>query len=188
MKRLAILMLLAAAGGTTALELDITLSFPGRPADSIHARGATEYLTPDSLLVLDGLKATWTEGEIFDVKDLPVLWDQKRENLRFRIESDSLKVYYGDEQGPPQQGKFKLDQPFRLVGPGVMLKLDRGRYFFEGAEMKLFLAGSAWKRGARGFLMAAFIGVITLILLINGRRTRQRLESERGSVKKPRMP
>ncbi len=186
MKRLGILMLLLAASGAAALELDITLAFPGRPADSIDARGATEYLTPDSLLVLEGLKASWAEGEIFDVKGLPVLWDQKREQLRFRMESDSLMVYYGSEQGPAQQGKFKLDQSFRLVGPGVMVKLDRGRYFFEGAEMKLFLAGSAWKRGARGFLMAAFIGVITLILLINGRRTRQRLENERIPVKKPR--
>lgn len=188
MKGLGIILLMLAALTAPALELDITLNFAGRPIQDIDARGETEYMNPDSLLVMGGLKASWAEGEIFDVRDMPVIWDKKRDHLRFRMESDSLLVYIGEESDLPQRGKFKLDQPFRLVGPGILIKLDQGRYFFEGNELKLFLPGSAWKRGARGFMMAAFVGVITLILLINGRRTRRRFQEERTTFRKPRRP
>ncbi|MBC8365791.1 hypothetical protein H8E52_00125 [bacterium] len=188
MKGLGIILLLSVALTAPALELDITINFAGRPIQDVDARGDTEYMNPDSLLLMGGLKASWAEGEIFDVRDMPVIWDKKRNHLRFRMESDSLLVYLGEESGLPQRGKFKLDQPFRLVGPGILVKLDQGRYFFEGNELKLFLPGSAWKRGARGFMMAAFVGVITLILLLNGRKTRRRIEEERGPTRKPRRP
>ncbi len=188
MKGLGIILLMLAAATAPALELDITINFAGRPIQDIEARGETEYMNPDSLLVMGGLKASWAEGEIFDVRDMPVIWDKKRHHLRFRMESDSLLVFNGETSGLPQRGKFKLENPFRLVGPGILVKLEQGRYFFEGNELKLFLPGSAWKRGARGFMMAAFVGVITLILLLNGRKTRRRLQEERTTLRRPRRP
>jgi len=181
-----LVFLLALTPGGEAVELDVTISFIGRPIDQIEAQGETEYLGPDSLRILGGAKLSWEGGEIVDLKGIPVLLDRRLEQISCKLESDSLRVYYGDEIAPPMRGKFKLDTPFRLVGPGVLVKLDSGRYFLEGEEMKIFLPGSVWKRGASGFLMAALVGLVTLILMINARRTRQRLQSDRPAQRKPR--
>lgn len=183
---LCLIPLFMVASLTEARELEVTLSFMGRPIDQIEAVGETEYLGPDSLRIEQGVKLTWKEGELADLKGIPVLLDRRHEQLTFILESDSLSVYYGDHSGPPMRGKFKLDAPFRLVGPGILVKMNSGRYFMEGGELKLFLPGSVWKRGANGFLMAATVGLVTLVLIINGRRTRQRLESDRSSAKRRR--
>jgi len=181
-----LLILSLAAAPALSSVLEVTLAFPGRPIESIEGRGETEYLGPDSLLILGGAKISWEDGEILDVRGLPVLLDRKAKHLRFLSESDSLHVYYGTVSGLPLEGSFKLTRPFRLTGPGILVKLEGGRYMLKDGRLDLFLRGSSWRRSARGFIVAAFIGLVTLILLMNARRTRRRLLDARPPSGRPR--
>jgi len=163
-------------------EVELVFSFFARPYEDIETRGETRFLSPDSLLAEGGLKLTWQAGETVDVKGIPVLVDMKNKRLQFRTHSDSLKVWFGELEGPPQLGNFAINAPFRLTGEGVMLKLNDGRYSYAQDEMRLALAGASWKRSLRGFLMAGLIGLLTLALLIRARNTRRRLESGRRTA------
>jgi hypothetical protein len=180
------MVLLFLVGNAVATELELTLSFAGRPIDTIEARGETHYLGPDSLLLPDGLKVTWGESEVLDIQDRPVFMDRKREQIRFHADLDSLVVIYGDHSGQAQTGRFQLDGPFRLEGPGVLILMDQGRYSLDGQELVLILSGSVWRTGAPGFLMAGVIGLITLILVLRGSRTLRRLREEPVPAKRPR--
>jgi len=179
-------VLLAAALAASAEDLKLVLRYQRLPLLSLEAEGAAEVLGPSSYRFPGGLSVEWKEGATLEVSGREVFHDTELGYFSLEMPADSLSLSRGEESLELLEGSFKLDGGLAIEGPGLRFATPGGRYTREGGEVAVILRAPFWIRGGKGFLMAAFIGVFTLILVLSGRRMRRKL-AEPIELKRPRF-
>ena len=179
-------LLSAVALAAPAEELELVLRYQRLPLIALEAKGAAEVLGPSSYRFPEGLSVEWKEGATLRVSGREVFHETELGYFSLKLPADSLALSRGEERLELLEGSFKLDGGLVMEGPGLSFSTPGGRYTREGDQVVIILRAPFWIRGGKGFLMAAFIGVFTLILVLSGRRMRRKL-AEPIELKRPRF-